>query len=226
MKGYGIIGFIFGVGAGGAAGFYVGKKVSEKKTVNELAFKIEQIRGYYDSKFEALKNELTKEKMAEDARTNKEPEGTDAVENEKAENEVTEADIKGNEEIIQKCNYSAFSKKDAEEENKEEIMSNLAGTIALEPEEIDEDEFYDLEYEGYMRRDVILCAIDRTWFDERDVVLNDMDSRIGIENTDMFCESCVENERDEDRWVKNPMTNEIFRISVFYLDSAAYMKGR
>lgn len=215
MKGYGIVGFIFGVGAGSAAGFYVGKKVSEKKTVNELAFKIEQIRGYYDSKFEALKNELTKEKMAEDARAEKEMAT--------AEDAVTEEDIKTNEEIVQKCDYSAFSKKDADEEI--EGGSIRVDTI-LESIEIDEDEYFDLQEEGYRPVPIIFCAQDKTWFSEHDVPLNDMSSRIGIENTDMIAESVMDSGRDEDRWFKSEMTNEVFRIYAFNMDSATYMRGR
>ena len=107
MKGYSILGFIFGVGAGGAAGFYIGKAMSEKKAANEVEFKVTQIRNYYDSKFEALKNELTKEKMAEDARAEKEMEPQETTTEDKNNNE----DVATNEEIVQKCNYSAFSKK-------------------------------------------------------------------------------------------------------------------
>lgn len=219
MKGYGIVGFIFGVGAGGAAGFYVGKKVSEKKTVNELAFKIEQIRSYYDSKFEALKNELIKEKMAEDARAEKEMAADEAT----TENAVTEEDIKTNEEIVQKCDYSAFSKKDADEEI--EGGSIRVDTI-LESIEIDEDEYFDLQEEGYRPVPIIFCAQDQTWFSEHDVPLNDMSSRIGIENTEMIAESVMDSGRDEDRWFKSEMTNEVFRIYAFDMDSATYMKGR
>lgn len=221
MKGYGIIGFIFGVGAGGAAGFYVGKKVSEKKTVNEVAFKIEQIRNYYDSKFEALKNELAKEKIASEDKEKKSKE--DSSVEEKAEVEVTEADIKTNEEIVQKCDYSAFSKKDTEKEI--EGGSVRVDTI-LESIEIDEDEYFDLQEEGYRPVPIIFCAQDKTWFSEDDVPLNDMSSRIGIENTDMIADSIMDSGRDEDRWFKSEMTNEVFRIYAFDMDSATYMKGR
>lgn len=219
MKRYGVVGFIFGVGAGGAAGFYVGKMFAEKKATNEVEFKVSQIRNYYDSKFEALKNELIKEKMAEDARAEKEM----AADEETTADAVTEEDIKTNEEIVQKCDYSAFSKKDTDEEI--EGGSIRVDTI-LESIEIDEDEYFDLQEEGYRPVPIIFCAQDKTWFSEHDVPLNDMSSRIGIENTDMIAESVMDSGRDEDRWFKNEMTNEVFRIYAFDMDSATYMKGR
>lgn len=222
MKNYSIIGFIFGVGAGVSAGFYIGKTMTKKKTDEEVEFKVEQIRNYYDSKFEALKNELTKEKMAEDAKTNKEPEGTDATENETTEDTVTENDVKGNEEIIQKCNYSAFSKKDAEEENKEETMSN----VVLEPNEITQREFWDYEDEGYRSITATYCLGDGTWFDEDDVPINDITSRVGVENIEMFVDSVEASGIEEERWVRNEMCDEVFHLYILNMTSEEYMKGR
>ena len=219
MKGYSVIGFIFGVGAGSAAGFYVGKMFAEKKAANEVEFKVSQIRNYYDSKFEAFKNELTKEKMAEDARAEKEMAPT----NETAEDEAHNEDVKTNEEIVQKCNYGAFSKKDTDEENK---GGSIRVDTILESIEIDEDEYFDLQEEGYRPVPIIFCAQDQTWFSEHDVPLNDMSSRIGIENTEMIANSIKDSGRDEDRWFKNEMTNEVFRIYAFNMDSATYMRGR
>lgn len=219
MKGYGILGFIFGVGAGGAAGFYIGKTMSEKNRTAEVEFKVSQIRNYYDSKFEALKNELTKEKMAEDARAEKEMEPQEETTEDEAHNE----DVAANEKIVQKCNYSAFSKKTDEEEI-EGGISRM--NIILEPDEIEEDEYWDYVDEGYRPTSVILCAKDGTWFDEDDISLGDMTSRIGADNTQMFCESAMDNGREEDRWVRNEMTNEVFRIYVFDMSSEEYIKRR
>lgn len=219
MKGYGILGFIFGVGAGGAAGFYIGKTMSEKNRTAEVEFKVSQIRNYYDSKFEALKNELTKEKMAEDARAEKEMEPQEETTEDEAHNE----DVAANEKIVQKCNYSAFSKKTGEEEI-EGGISRM--NIVLEPDEIEEDEYWDYVDEGYKPTSVILCAKDGTWFDEDDISLGDMTSRIGADNTQMFCESAMDNGHEEDRWVRNEMTNEVFRIYVFDMSSEEYIKRR
>lgn len=221
MKGYGVIGFIFGVGAGSAAGFYVGKLFAEKKAANEMEFKVTQIRNYYDSKFEAHKNEWTKGKIASEDKEKKSEE--DSSVDEKAEVEIIDADVKDNEEIVQKCNYSAFSKKDADQEI--EGGSVRVDTI-LESIEIDEDEYFDLQEEGYRPVPIIFCAQDKTWFSEHDVPLNDMSSRIGIENTDMIADSIMDSGRDEDRWFKSEMTNEVFRIYAFNMDSETYMKGR
>lgn len=221
MKGYGILGFVFGVGAGSAAGFYVGKMLAEKKAAEEMEFKVTQIRNYYDSKFEAHKNEWTKGKIACEDKEKRSEENSSM--DKEAEVEVVEADVKTNEEIVQKCNYSAFSKKDTETEN--EGGSIRVDTI-LESIEIDEDEYFDLQEEGYRPVPIIFCAQDKTWFSEHDVPLNDMSSRIGIENTDMISESVMASGRDEDRWFKSEMTNEVFRIYAFDMDSETYMKGR
>lgn len=222
MKNYSIIGFVFGVGAGCTAGFYFGKKISEKKASEEVEFKIAQIRAYYDDKLLATKNELMKARIAEDDKEARESsEGTDTIEDKTAENEVIEAVVKTNEEIVQKCNYSAFSKKSGEEEDSESHIHPV-----LEPNEISEREFYDYEDEGYRAITATYCAGDDTWFDEDDVPMGDMKSRVGAENMELFITDLESQGGDDERWVRNEMCNEVFHLYIVDLTSEEYMKGR
>lgn len=215
MKSYSIIGFMLGAGAGVSAGYYIGKTVAEKKHNDEAEFKIEQIRSYYDSKFEALKNSYEKEKILEDDKQKK-------VEETDVETENKDVDVVTNEEIIQKCDYSAFSKKSAEEEVKEENMH-----VVLEPNEITQNEFWDYEDEGYKSYTVTYCIGDGVWFDEDERVIDDMTPRIGAVNVETFVDSVeMSGVYEEERWVRNEMCDEVFHIFVLNMTSDEFMRGR